>query len=53
MARAVLPGGKVLAVDVQEEMLAGLRERVGEAGLENVEAVLAGVADPGLSYNFV
>jgi ubiquinone/menaquinone biosynthesis C-methylase UbiE len=35
-ARAVGPEGEVLAVDIQEGMLARVREKAGEAGLENV-----------------
>jgi ubiquinone/menaquinone biosynthesis C-methylase UbiE len=34
LARMVAPGGRVVAVDVQERMLAGLRRRVAQAGLE-------------------
>jgi ubiquinone/menaquinone biosynthesis C-methylase UbiE len=33
VARAVGPDGRVVAVDVQERMLAGLRRRAGRAGL--------------------
>src|SRR5512136_1936243 len=51
LARIVGPRGRVVAVDVQERMLAGLRRRAGKAGLsDRIEARLAqpetlGVAD--------
>jgi ubiquinone/menaquinone biosynthesis C-methylase UbiE len=48
LARAVGPQGRVWAADVDEEMNAFLRERVAEAGLANVEVVLAGLDDPKL-----
>jgi SAM-dependent methyltransferase len=48
MARAVAPGGRVLAVDVQPQMLELLRERIASEGLHNVELVLGGEADPAL-----
>ncbi len=34
LARMVEPGGRVVAIDLQEKMLAGLRRRVARAGLE-------------------
>jgi len=48
MARAVGPRGKVLAVDVQPEMLELLREQVAGAGADNVEPVLGTPTDPHL-----
>ncbi|MEP3479801.1 MAG: methyltransferase domain-containing protein [Fuerstiella sp.] len=36
MAEQVLPTGKIMAVDVQDEMLARLKDRATELGLENV-----------------
>jgi len=42
------PVGRVLAVDIQPEMLAGLRRRAEEAGITNVEPLLGGPADPHL-----
>jgi ubiquinone/menaquinone biosynthesis C-methylase UbiE len=48
MARRVGPAGKVLASDVQVEMLEGLRVRLKKEGLTNVESVLATEADPKL-----
>lgn len=49
MARLVLPEGRVLAVDIQPEMLAGLEKRAAEAGLTNVVRVLGEPADPKLA----
>ena len=34
LARMVSPGGRVVAIDLQERMLAGLRRRAARAGLE-------------------
>jgi 2-polyprenyl-3-methyl-5-hydroxy-6-metoxy-1,4-benzoquinol methylase len=48
MAKAVAPGGKVLAVDIQQEMLDQLKERAAAAGVTNVETVLGEVHDPKL-----
>lgn len=48
MARAVAPGGKVLAVDVQPEMLALLRDRVAAEGVSNIESILGRDDDPAL-----
>ncbi|MBI4604149.1 MAG: methyltransferase domain-containing protein [Planctomycetes bacterium] len=48
LARRVGPTGRVLATDLQEEMLELLRGRIAEAGLKNVEAVLATETDPKL-----
>jgi ubiquinone/menaquinone biosynthesis C-methylase UbiE len=36
-ARAVMPGGRVIATDIAADMLAFARERAAQAGLENVE----------------
>ena len=49
MAKLVAPEGRILAVDVQPEMLAGLEKRAAEAGVTNVERILAGPADPKLA----
>jgi ubiquinone/menaquinone biosynthesis C-methylase UbiE len=46
LARAVGPGGRVYAVDVDEEMNDYLRQRVKLAGLENVEVILGEFEDP-------
>lgn len=48
LARAVGPRGRVVASDLQPEMLAMLRERVATEGLGNVVAVTATDEDPGL-----
>jgi ubiquinone/menaquinone biosynthesis C-methylase UbiE len=48
MAAAVGPRGRVVASDLQPEMLSLLRERVAAAGVTNVESVLATQQDPGL-----
>lgn len=43
LARRVGPGGRVVAVDLQRRMLAGLRRRAARAGLaDRIEARLAG-----------
>jgi len=49
MARLVLPEGRILAVDIQPEMLAGLEKRATEAGLTNIVRVLGTPADPKLA----
>ena len=46
MAKLVSPGGKVLAVDIQPEMLHLLELRCKESGVENIEPILSTVADP-------
>jgi ubiquinone/menaquinone biosynthesis C-methylase UbiE len=48
MAPKVAPGGKVLAVDIQPEMLALLRTRARERGLTNVQPVQGAITDPKL-----
>jgi ubiquinone/menaquinone biosynthesis C-methylase UbiE len=48
MARAVEPGGKVLAVDIQKEMLRKLKARAGKVKVDNVEPILGEVDDPNL-----
>ena len=42
LAGRVGPGGRVVALDIQEKMLAVLKKRVAKAGLTNVETVLGG-----------
>jgi ubiquinone/menaquinone biosynthesis C-methylase UbiE len=44
-ARRVGPDGRVAALDLQPEMLRRAAERAEEAGLRNVEAVLAGIGE--------
>lgn len=48
LAQAVAPKGRVLAVDIQPEMLELLRVRAEEAGIANVQPVLAKPDDLGL-----
>ena len=45
MAPAVMPGGKVLAVDVQPEMIGLLQAGVKRSGLTQIEAKLSAVDD--------
>jgi SAM-dependent methyltransferase len=48
IARAVTPGGRVVAEDIDEKALAKLRERADREHLENVEVVLGTADDPHL-----
>ena len=48
LAQMVGPEGRVLAVDIQPQMLAMLKERAERAGLENIELILGQVHDPKL-----
>lgn len=48
MAEAVGPEGRVLAVDIQPEMLAIIQRRMQQASLANIETVLATEDNPGL-----
>jgi tRNA A58 N-methylase Trm61 len=48
LAAKVGSTGKVLAVDIQDEMLATIRERATERGITNVEEVKASESDPHL-----
>jgi ubiquinone/menaquinone biosynthesis C-methylase UbiE len=48
IARLVSPGGKVIAVDIQPEMLARLRTEAQTEKLSNVETVLGSASDPKL-----
>lgn len=48
MAEKVAPTGKVLAVDIQPEMLTLLRKKAAELGIKNVVPVLGEVTDPKL-----
>ncbi len=50
---ARVPRGKVLAVDIQPEMLELIEARKAADGIHNVEAVLGSVTDPGLPANSV
>jgi precorrin-6B methylase 2 len=51
MAPRVAPGGKVYAVDIQEEMLRTIRERAQTQKITNVEAVKSSETDPHLPAN--
>jgi ubiquinone/menaquinone biosynthesis C-methylase UbiE len=53
LARRIHPGGRVLAVDIQPEMLAVLTNNMAQAGVTNVFPVLGTIRDPGLSANSV
>lgn len=53
MAKAVTPEGKVLAVDIQQEMLHLLKLRSEEQGIDNVVPVLSTIVDPKLPENQV
>ena len=46
MARAVVPGGKVLAVDIQPEMLRLLNERAEKEKVSGIETILGTEDDP-------
>jgi cyclopropane fatty-acyl-phospholipid synthase-like methyltransferase len=48
MAPKVAPEGKILAVDIQDEMLAMIEKRVDESGIENVIPVKGKVSSTGL-----
>lgn len=51
MAKTVAPGGRVIAIDIQPEMLELLEARAKEAKVSNVETILGGEADPKLPPN--
>ena len=53
LACKIVPGGKVLAVDIQPEMLELLAKRMARAGITNVVPVLGTVSDPKLAANSV
>ncbi len=53
MAKRVLPGGKVLAVDIQPEMLHLLKLRCDEVKIDNVKPLQGTVVDPQLAPNTV
>ena len=48
MAKQVLPGGRVLAVDIQPEMLTIIEQKKRQNGLSNVQVVLGKTDDPKL-----
>jgi threonine dehydrogenase-like Zn-dependent dehydrogenase len=45
---AYVPAGKVLAVDIQPEMLEMINQRIADYAVTNVEPVLASECDPNL-----
>ena len=53
MARRVSPGGKIIAVDIQQEMLHLLHLRAEEARIDNIETILGSVVDPRLPPNSI
>jgi ubiquinone/menaquinone biosynthesis C-methylase UbiE len=48
LARAVGPGGRVYAVDIDQEMLEYIQQRARRERLSNIQTVLAGPHDPKL-----
>ncbi len=48
LARFVGPQGRVLAVDIQPEMLAMLRDRAEKEGIENITPILSSLHNPRL-----
>jgi ubiquinone/menaquinone biosynthesis C-methylase UbiE len=48
LARVVGPSGRVYAVDITREVLTGLRKRVSDEGLQNVEVIHGEPDDPKL-----
>ena len=53
MAPLVAPKGKVIAVDIQKEMLIRLQNRLSRSGIENVELLLGAEKTPRLKPNSV
>lgn len=53
MSRLVGAKGKILAVDIQPEMLDLIRQRMKKDGIDNIEPILGEVADPKLKANSV
>lgn len=49
----LVPEGKVLAVDIQPEMLAIIEERKAREGVTNIEGVIGQVDDPNLPPNSI
>ena len=49
IAKRVAPTGKILAVDVQPEMLAILKDRAAKAKVTNIQPILGSESDPHLS----
>jgi len=53
LAKKVSPGGRVLGVDIQPEMLQILTNKMAEAGVTNVAPILGTITDPKLPTNSV
>ena len=53
LAKEVGPTGKVLAVEIQSEMLDMLQDRAKKAGVKNIQSILGTVIDPKLPDNAV
>jgi ubiquinone/menaquinone biosynthesis C-methylase UbiE len=53
LSRAVGPKGKVLALDIEPDMVRYMRERAAREGLANVEARVVAADDPALSLGSV
>lgn len=53
MARLVGPQGRVLAVDIQPEMLRLLQARAAEENIKNIEPILGNLIDPKLPHGKV
>ena len=53
LAKEVAPDGKVLAVEIQKEMLDMLARRAEKAGVKKIEPILSTVIDPKLPENAV
>lgn len=53
IAQALGPRGRVLAVDIQPEMLTLLRERMDQDGVDNITPILGSLHDPRLPENSV
>lgn len=51
IARAVAPGGEVVALDMQAKMLDRMQRRMDKAGMTNVRAVCAGAGDGQLPHS--
>ncbi len=48
IAKRVLPDGRALAVDIQQEMLSIVERRMASEGIENIDRILATETDPRL-----
>ena len=53
LAKKVAPGGRVLGVDIQPEMLQILTNKMAEAGVTNAVPILGTITDPKLPTNSV